>query len=130
MFSFACWFYRHCVILLQFKYTTILCLSNKELNKDPLKYLEKMVIGHLLSDNNDQRKNEDLKSDSSNDEPMEKSNNMFLHGQLFADRRSAVEVLNAERTFSFLSPGQIKFEIIESCRSYYIFSGKPPEIKY
>lgn len=129
MFSFACWFY-HGVILLQFKYTTILCLSNKELNKDPLKYLETMVIGHLLSGNNDQTKNEDLKSDSSNDEPMEKSNNMFLHGKLFADRRSAVEVLNAERTFRFLYPSQIKFEMIDFCRSYYIFSGKPPEIKY
>lgn len=63
-------------VSLQFKYTTIMCLSNKELNKDLLERFE-----YILKT-----------KDTDEDEP----SNGVLHCQLFGGRESVRQALTAE----------------------------------
>lgn len=63
---------------MQFKYTTILCLANKELNKDILERFEYI-----------------LKTKDETDE--DESSSGVLHCKLFGSRESVREVLSAER---------------------------------
>lgn len=60
----------------QLSYTTVLYLTNKELNKEPLKHLEKMLEGPSASGEN--------------------STEDFLHGKLFGTREDVQELLMNE----------------------------------
>lgn len=63
---------------IQLNYTTVLYLTNKELNKEPLKHLEKMLEERPTA------------SDGSSTEE-------FLHGKLFGTRDDVQELLMNER---------------------------------
>lgn len=64
----------------QLNYTTVLYLTNKELNKEPLKHLEKMLEGPSASDEN--------------------STEDFLHGKLFGTRDDVQTLLMNECKFT------------------------------
>lgn len=65
-------------------HTTILYLTSKELNKEPLNHLERLLKGSSNSNGCD------------GDDGHE-----FLHGKLFGDRESVAQLLNDERKLKY-----------------------------
>lgn len=71
----------------QLNHTTILYLTSKELNKEPLSHLERL-IKHASN------------GCAADDDGVHE----FLHGKLFGDRESVAQLLNDERKWKFRPP--------------------------
>lgn len=67
----------------QLNYTTILYLTNKELNKESLTHLENLL----------------REQSTNNDNESATQSNHFLNGQLFGDRECVQQLLNTECKF-------------------------------
>lgn len=80
LFNSNCFFF-----CLQLNHTTILYLTNKELNKEPLNHLQRLLT-------KSEHKNGDGDT-GSHDE----ADGSFLHGKLFGDRETVAQLLNDER---------------------------------
>lgn len=79
-------------------HTTILYLTSKELNKEPLNHLER-----LLKDSSNSNGCGD------GNDNVDENNHEFLHGKLFGDRESVAQLLNDERKLRLRSKRFVSF---------------------
>lgn len=73
-------------------HTTILYLTSKELNKEPLNHLERLL--------KDSSNSNGIATGDGNDNVDENTHD-FFHGKLFGDRDSVAQLLNTERKLRY-----------------------------